>query len=143
MKLPISAIELIPHRPPLCLIDKLIRYKNEAGCVTARINMDHPFINMDGILEPIALVEIIAQAYAAIVGYRDLTEGKSVERGFLVGIRKFQILHQVKIGDQLQIDVATIGKFSGFAVADGQKSCNNRIVAEGSIKLWTTEESTT
>jgi predicted hotdog family 3-hydroxylacyl-ACP dehydratase len=142
MPLPINAMELIPHRPPLCLIDKLISYENEAGCVTARIKADHPFIHIDGKLEPTALIEIVAQAYAAIVGYRDLTEGKSVERGFLVGIRKFQIHHPAKVGDQLQIEVATIGKFSGFAVAEGQISCNNRIIANGSIKLWTAEEPT-
>ena len=94
----------------------------------------------DGLLDPTAVAEMIAQTYAAVKGYNDRLSGEPVKQGFLVGIRKIQFLKLVFAGDVLRINVDTVGAISGFAVVKGLVTRNQEVIAEGEIKLWIQSE---
>ena len=61
---------------------------DDTGVVEAVVCEDNPLLNRDGVLERIALAEILAQSFAAKQGYEDLKKGLSAEQGFLVAIRE-------------------------------------------------------
>ena len=71
LTLPIDAELLVPHRRPVCMIDRLVEYRDESGVVEALIHSGNLLVGEDGVLDRAAYMELIAQAYAAFKGYRD------------------------------------------------------------------------
>jgi predicted hotdog family 3-hydroxylacyl-ACP dehydratase len=138
--LPAPVEDLIPHRKPLCMIDRLIDVKDHGGTAEAEVTSDNVMLDENGQLDPLAAAEMIAQTYAAVNGYDVRLSGKPVKQGFLVGIRKIQFLKLVFVGDFLRINVDTVGAISGFAVVKGQVTRNQEVIAEGEIKLWIQSE---
>ena len=136
LTLPIEAEELIPHRLPMRLINRLLEIDGKDGVVDALIDADCPMVSADGILEDAALVELLAQSYAAINGYCDRIENKPVKQGFLVGIKKVNRLQSVKAGDRLRIDIRTLFELDDFSIAEGDIHCGTQLVMQGEIKLW-------
>ena len=59
---------LIPHRKPMCLLDRLIEIKDQGGTVEASVPHEHALIAGDGRLDSLAVAEMIAQSYAAVKG---------------------------------------------------------------------------
>lgn len=127
---------LIPHRKPMCLIDRLVEFKDQGGTVAALVSFEHALVAGDGRLDTLAVAEMIAQSYAAVKGYDDYGTGNSVKQGFLVGIRKIQFRGAVFAGDLLRINVKTVGSIAGFAVVAGTVTREQELIAEGEIKLW-------
>ena len=143
MKLPLPVQNLIPHQKPMCLVDRLLEFKDQSGTVEARVLPGQLLVDDDGRLETLAVAEMIAQAYAAVKGYDDHLAGRPVRQGFLVGIRKIQFHQAVFAGDYLQIHVNTVGSIAGFAVVEGVVTRKSDIIAEGQIKLWVNEDEPT
>jgi predicted hotdog family 3-hydroxylacyl-ACP dehydratase len=138
--LPLPVEALIPHRKPLCMIDRLIDVKDQGGTAEAEVTSDNVMVDEAGQLDPFAAAEMIAQTYAAVKGYDVRLSGRPVKQGFLVGIRKIEFLKLVFVGDLLRINVDTVGAISGFAVVKGQVTRNQEVIAEGEIKLWIQSE---
>lgn len=136
LTLPLPAEEFIPHRLPMRLVDRLLSYGEAAGVVEAIIHPDCILTDKDGHLDEAAFVELVAQSYALIKGYDDTLNNKEVSEGYLVGAKKIRITGHASTGDRLLIRINTIGSFEGFAVAEGEISKGEEIVAGGTIKLW-------
>jgi len=136
MELPLDAEGLLPHRLPMRLVDRLLAIDGKNGTVETLVAADCPLVDSGGTLEPIALIELIAQGYAALKGYLDRLEDKPVRQGFLVGIKKLACLESVQVGDLLKIDIKTLGELEDFAVAEGQIWCGDKMIARGEIKVW-------
>lgn len=136
LELPLAAESLIPHRLPMRLVDQLLEIEGKNGVVEALIDSDCPLVSEEGRLEKVALVELIAQSYAALKGYLDRVENKPVRQGFLVGIKKFVSLEPIFSGDRLRITIETLGELEDFAVAEGQIWRSGTLVGRGEIKIW-------
>ena len=137
VRLPLPVESLIPHRKPMCMVDRLI---DIGGTAEAHIAPDNALVDERGLLDPIALIEMVAQTYAAVKGFNDRLAGEPVKKGFLVGLRKIQFLKPVFVGDLLRINVDTVGAIAGFAVVKGHVTRNQEVIAEGEIKLWIQSE---
>ncbi|MCD6525909.1 MAG: hypothetical protein J7K75_02820 [Desulfuromonas sp.] len=136
LTLPMAVQSLLPHRPPMLLVDELIAFESGDGTVSAQVKMGDLFVDGDGQLENTALVELIAQSYAAIKGYEDTLNQVAVKQGYLVGSRKISFLKTVYAGDSLMIDITTSAILEGFSVIAGVVKRGDETVAEGSVKLW-------
>lgn len=136
LTLPLEAEQLIPHRLPMRLVDRLLEIDGKNGVVEARVTTDCSLVSATGRLEDVALIELLAQAYAAVKGYSDLKDGALVKQGFLVGIKKVTWLKSAQVGDCLRIDIRTLGELGDFAVAEGDVWCGNAMLAHGEIKVW-------
>jgi predicted hotdog family 3-hydroxylacyl-ACP dehydratase len=136
LTLPLPAEAFIPHRLPMRLVERLISYEDGAGVVEAIVAEESLLVASDGTLDPVALVELLAQGYAVIKGYDDRLQGKEISEGYLVGVRKLRITGQAHAGAQLMIRIRTIGSFEGFAVAEGEIVTATETIGSGTIKLW-------
>jgi predicted hotdog family 3-hydroxylacyl-ACP dehydratase len=136
LELPLAAESLVPHRLPMRLVDQLLEIEGKNGVVEALVDSNCPLVSAEGMLEKVALVELIAQSYAALKGYLDKVENKPVRQGFLVGIKKFVSLEPVFSGERLRITIETLGELEDFAVAEGQIWRSETLVARGEIKIW-------
>lgn len=139
-RLPVPAESLIPHRLPMRLVDRLLSFGDRLGVAEATIPPDCPLVSPDGRLDPAALIELMAQAYAVVKGYDDRLHNKPVKEGFLVGIRQVRLLGRAFAGDHLQVRINTIKTFEGFAVAEGHVLRGAELIASGTLKLWVPED---
>ncbi len=122
-KLPMAAEALIPHRLPMRQVDRLLEYREgEEATVEALIDAANPLLDGDGELGEVALVEMLAQSFAAVQGYADSLAGKPVGQGFLVGISKMTIEGPARLGDRLLIRIRPIAALEAFVVVEGEVS---------------------
>jgi predicted hotdog family 3-hydroxylacyl-ACP dehydratase len=136
ISLPIDAEQLVPHRRPVCMIDRLVEYRDESGVVEALIRSGNILVGEDGVLDCIAYMELIAQAYAAFKGYRDMLHEEPVKKGFLVVVKHMECKREAFLGDILRINVLTISEVGGFAVAEGTVTRDDEVLATGGLTLW-------
>jgi len=138
--LPADAGELIPHRPPMRMVSRLLSCGiDDTGVVEAVVCEDNPLLNRDGVLERIALAEILAQSFAAKQGYEDLKKGLSAEQGFLVAIREITCYAAARLGDRLTVNVRLLMKMDPFYLVAGEIYRGEDKLAEGEMKLWVPE----
>ena len=136
LTLPIEAEELIPHRLPMRLVDRLLEVDGRNGVVEASVAADSPLVSADGELEEVALIELMAQSYAAIKGYSDLACGNPIRQGFLVGVKKLVCLQPAHAGDLLRINIRTVAELDDFSVTEGEIWCGSEMISHGELKLW-------
>ncbi|OQY19037.1 MAG: hypothetical protein B6I36_05360 [Desulfobacteraceae bacterium 4572_35.1] len=134
--LPLDVETLLPHRPPMIMVDKLLEYVDGGGKVSTIITDDNIFVDSTGCMEIVGVVEIIAQAYAAIKGYDDTINKRQVKHGFLVGSRSLKGYRPPHVGDKLIIEIQTAAVLDQFSVVEGSITCEEELIAEGSVKLW-------
>jgi predicted hotdog family 3-hydroxylacyl-ACP dehydratase len=137
---PIPAEQLIPHRPPLCLIDHLLAYDGVQGVVESTLLPGSICLREDGSLEQAALVELVAQSFAAVKGYGDLQEGKTFPKGFLVGVKQFTFQGTALANDRLLITITRTGETDEFALAEGRVTCGEKVLAFGNVMVWIPRE---
>ena len=123
--------EIIPHRYPFLLVDRILEVeegKKAVGIKNATANEeffnghfpDYPV--MPGVL----IVEALAQVGAVAMLKVEDNRGRLA---FFTGIDKCRFKRQVKPGDQLRLEVemirfkGPIGKGKGVATVDGEVAC--------------------
>ena len=131
-----AAGQLVPHRPPFLLVDKLLYFSGQTGVVESVISPDNFFLAQDGRFQDIAMVEILAQSAAAVKGYSDLQQGKEISKGFLVDIREFIFKKKCYKGDTIHSRIDITKSFGGFSIINGVLTCSGEECAAGSMKLW-------
>ncbi len=103
MSLPPVA-ELLPHAPPMVLIDELVEAAE--GRVAARVTLrpDSPFVE-DGRVPAIVAIEYMAQTIGAYAGLRARAAGGPPRIGFLLGTRELSLdVDAFAVGDELTIE---------------------------------------
>ena len=141
--LPIDA--LLPHRGAMRFLDEAVELAADRAVCRGRVRADNPFLRDDAqgtpVLDPVALVEFIAQASAALVSAQDPSRGPV--QGWLVGGRNLDLTGEpVPVGAFLEVEVTEVAKVGGFASFDGIVRHDGRVVARGNVKVFkATEES--
>jgi len=136
--LPAPAADLVPHRPPVRLIEHLLEVHAAAGRASATVRADSLHVNANGTLDPTAHLELMGQTFAAAKSWRDRQQGRPPRVGFLAGATGMECLDTARIGDQLTIAIKQTGTFGAFAMIEGQVHRHDRRIAGGQLKLWLT-----
>jgi 3-hydroxyacyl-[acyl-carrier-protein] dehydratase len=128
--------EIIPHRYPFLLVDKMLEVvegKHAVGIKNVTVNEqyfvghfpDYPV--MPGVL----IVEALAQVGAVAMLSKEENKGRLA---FFTGIDNCRFKRQVKPGEQLRLEVeiirvkGPIGKGKGTATIDGELVCEAEIM---------------
>lgn len=139
LSLPMDAALLIPHRPPVQLIDRLLAFDGDLGVVDACLSAGNPFVQGNDIMAPLTL-ELMAQACAALKGYQDLHAGRPIRKGYLVAIKRARFVRSAGVGERLLINVHMAASFGGFTIAEAKVEGEKGPVAAGELKLWVPDE---
>ncbi len=130
---------LVPHRPPMLLVDELVSHEGRKIVCRARVRDDHPFLR-DGEVPALVAVELFAQTAAALVGLLSAAGGPSMAMGALLGSREVRLFTDaLRLGDTVDIhceEAWTIGPAAQIECAlyrDGAR------IAEGSINVMAGE----
>lgn len=137
--LPCPAIQLVPQRPPMLLVERLVKRDRQGNhsIVEASVPAEGIFITGKNQVIPEYLVELVAQAMAAVNGYDLLTDGEEIGRGFLVGIEDFNWLGSVGPGERLRVDIEKTFAFGPVTIMAGKVTNEvGEVLATGRIKAW-------
>ena len=136
MTLPVDAGKLIPQRAPLKVADRLISVGERVAVVESDIAPDSLFVREDGTLDPAAYLELIAQAAAAMNGFRATRRDSPEPEGYLLGARDLEILDLAHVGDTLSVRVFKATRYGDFGIIEGKVLRGETLLAKGEIKVW-------
>ncbi|MEE2693122.1 MAG: 3-hydroxyacyl-ACP dehydratase FabZ [Pseudomonadota bacterium] len=124
-------MQLLPHRHPMLMIDRLIDIKAGESAIGVKcVTYNEPFFPghfpQKPVMPGVLIIEAMAQAAAAYTAYTENldVEGKIV---LFMGVDKARFRRPVVPGDQLMIHVKTVQRrppvwrFEGEAVVNGQR----------------------
>ena len=136
LSLPCPVDTLVPHRPPMLIVRRLLEREGDRAVVEAVVPADGIWVGPDRGVLPEFYVEVIAQAMAAVNGYDALLEGHPPGDGFLVGVDAFTWHRTVAPGERLWIDVEKTFEFEAVKIIHGLVRNQAGEVAVGEIKVW-------
>jgi 3-hydroxyacyl-[acyl-carrier-protein] dehydratase len=128
--------EIIPHRYPFLLIDKIIDYEADKSIIGIKnITSNEEFFNghfpdhpvMPGVL----IIEALAQTGAVLVLMKPENKGKIA---FFAGIDNVRFKRQVIPGDQIKLEIevtklkSSVGKCNAKATVDGELVCSGELM---------------
>lgn len=128
--------ELLPHRPPMLLLDRVVAFDEESAACEVEIRESSTFFEPGGVPAWVAL-EYCAQTIAAYAGLKTRASGGEPKIGLLVAARELK-LHTTLFaaGDTLLIRVRRefgeerIGRFACEVVRAGA------VVASASLSVY-------
>ncbi len=136
---PKPAAQVLPHREGMLLLTELTECREGHGRSTAVIAPDNLFLDGHGNLEPIALVEMLAQGAAALRGYHPARPDQPPRIGYLVGIKRLEIAGRVGVGDSLTLQVHQTFAMQQVSILDGRVLLGDKCLASGTLKVWEEE----
>jgi len=140
--LPMDASLLLPHKSSMLLIDRLLRW-DEGGCTClTNIAQDNPWVDKDGYISYVCLIELLAQTTAAHFAYRQLSSGLAPAKGYLVGISSFDIIERAKASLPITINMIKNNSFDAITMVQGTIIQNGRELAGGGLRVWEEQLST-
>lgn len=126
-------LELLPHRYPFLLIDRVLELSEESIVALKNVTVSEPYFQghfpgkpvMPGVL----IIETMAQAGAIML--HKASEGKMK---LLVGVDKARFKRQVVPGDTLRIEVELKQVKGNFAVCAGQVLVEDTVAASAQLR---------
>lgn len=102
---PPAIADLLPHAPPMVLLDEVVECGGEHLIASVRIRPDSEFC-VNGEVGIWVAIEYMAQAVAAWSGWQARLRGEPIKIGYLLGTRRFDCeIAGFAVGDQLQIAI--------------------------------------
>ena len=96
-------IDYLPHRPPMVLLDRVIKADAAHMVCEVAIRVDSQFCNGAAVPAWVG-IEYMAQTIGALAGWRSQAKQAPVKVGFLVGTRRYQThVSQFQVGETLRI----------------------------------------
>jgi predicted hotdog family 3-hydroxylacyl-ACP dehydratase len=119
--------ELVPHRPPMILIDEILDIGEKSLSARVALTELSPFVE-EGKLPALVTLEYMAQSIAAFAGAARRAAGKPVQLGFLIACREMELeVDSLFIGDVLEVTVNQVwtdeqlGSFDCLVTRRGEK----------------------
>ena len=131
-----SIAELLPHRPPMLLLDAVESVGDDSLVATVTISPESLFAEQDGVPAHIGL-EYMAQACGALAGWLALEAGEPVRIGFLMGTRSMSI-HRAwfAIGERLTISAVLVYRDELTAAMGARIEIGGDLVAEAQLTVY-------
>lgn len=130
--------EVIPHRPPFLLIDRVVEFVPGEHLVAIKnVTMNEPYFmgHFPGrpVMPGALILEAIAQAAAVFAKCSDSVGIRGGYLMYLVGAKEFRWKRQVVPGDQLTIRVELVRRKRPMLVMRGEVTVDGEPVAWGTL----------
>ncbi len=132
-----NIVDLLPHDPPMVLLDRYVSSNETELRAQVNITADSQFYDAKGGVPAYVGIEYIAQAVSAFNGLQDKEAGKKVQPGFLLGSRKVELFTDYfALGSVLDIQVTTSFNDGEMAVFDGLVSHQGAVLVKARINAF-------
>ncbi len=126
---------LIPHRPPMLLVDEVVSHEGLTVVCRTTIREDMPFVK-EGEVPMLLALELFAQSAASLVSLLASRGGAPLTSGAILGSRHLS-LHAGprKVGDVLEVRCEEKMAMGVTAQIECVMTRAGEVVAEGSINV--------
>jgi 3-hydroxymyristoyl/3-hydroxydecanoyl-(acyl carrier protein) dehydratase len=128
-------LKLIPQRPPIVMVDKLISSVERKTISGFTIKNDNIFIENNQFIEP-GLIENIAQSAALGVGYICSLKNEKVPLGFIGAVKNLRIFELPKVGDDLTTEIQVDYEVFDATLITGKVFCSEKLMAQCEMNIF-------
>ncbi|MBR5704353.1 MAG: hypothetical protein IKX21_00095 [Deltaproteobacteria bacterium] len=125
---------LLPHRRPMLLLDALTGVQNNQIQAIFTVREDNIFLRSDGTLEAVALLEAMAQCFAAGQGLRGSGQNRV---GYLAAVRRCNITGEAHLGDILCASARAVAQVGAIIIVEGEMTRGEEKLASAEFKIYT------
>ena len=134
----IPVTELIPQRPPLVLVDKVLHSSEEDTETVLEIREDNIFLE-EGHLSMAGLLENMAQSCACRMGCRCFVSGSPVRIGVVGAIKNCTLDRLPRLGETIHTHVCILEEVFNLTLAGVAVKVGEETIATTLIKMAMTE----
>lgn len=133
----LSIVELLPHAPPMVLLDRVVAAGDEQLSAEVTIRADSEFCR-EGRVGAWVGIEYMAQTVAAWSGWQARQRGEPVKVGFLLGTRRYDAPRpEFRVGETLLVYVEReFQADNGLARFRAEIRCGDEPCAQASISVY-------
>ena len=137
-----NVLEVIPHKPPMALLTKILSSDSQRLTAEVRISSESLFFEPGKGVPTYIGLEYIAQAISAFNGIEIIEAGKSIQPGFLLGSRRVDIKTPFLPENTIVlVDVYMSFNEGGMVVFDGALSLNDETLLTAKVNAFQPEDS--
>lgn len=126
---------LLPHAPPMLLLDAALGYDDDAASASATIRDGDPFVTARGMPAHVG-IELMAQTCGVFVGAHALARGETPRLGFLLGTRGYRAtVDWFAVGASLQVWAAVVYRDGEIGVFDCRIERDGTVLAQAQLSL--------
>lgn len=135
----ISELEkMLPHKPPMVLVDRLISHDARSATVEVIIKDDYPFTS--GSIGAWVGLELIAQSAAVLAKLTRQVSSDKASLGFLLGSRSFTAyIPEFTTGQKVLVEVELDPASEGQVTVNARgkvKDVSGQVICEGMLTLY-------
>lgn len=131
----LDIIELLPQRPPMVMVDKIVSCENNHITTQLTIREENVF-SFQGNFQESGLIENIAQTAAALSGYQAKKNNEKVKLGFIGSVKNLEISSLPDVGSMIETSVEVIGQVMNVDMIKGEIRQNNQILAQCEMRIF-------
>ncbi len=131
----VDILELIPQRPPIVMVDRLI-FSDETKSITEFTVKDDCILTENGRLTPSGLIENIAQSAAARMGWICKESNQPVPVGFIGQVKDFTAIRLPLAGEVVKTEVTVIADVMAVILIRGEVFSNLTLCASCEMKVF-------
>ena len=135
----INIENLIPHRDRMKLINEIIEVDDKKSITAAIVSEEWPLFN-NGSVDPVILIELVAQTTGIAVGWQRRTESGIGGEGWLVGIKRANFsTDRIPLGARLIMNVKSLYDHNNYGAFEGTVMSGSDILAKIEIQVFRPE----
>lgn len=128
-------LQLIPQRPPMVMIDRFFGIEENESHAGLLVSPENLFFQ-NGHLQEAGIIEHIAQAAAARVGYIATLNKKPIPLGFIGSVDKLTIHWLPKATQYLFTLITILQQVGDITLIDAKVKGNGQLLAECRMKIF-------
>lgn len=130
--------QLIPQRSPIMMVDELLCVNGDEAQCRLTVREDNFFLESDGLIAEVGIIEHIAQSASAFAGYRAIDAGATEPPvGYIGEVKNFHLSQRPAVGDVLITTITMGPTVDGVTIISGEcKREYGEAVADTRMKIY-------
>ena len=130
--------QLIPQRSPIMMVDELLCVNGDEAQCRLTVREDNFFLESDGLIAEVGIIEHIAQSASAFAGYRAIDAGATEPPvGYIGEVKNFHLSQRPAVGDVLITTITMGPTVDGVTIISGEcKREDGEAVADTRMKIY-------
>jgi len=130
-----DVLKLIPQRPPIVMVDKLISAADKKTLSGLKITPENIFVEDNCLQEP-GIIENIAQSAALGVGYLCQSKNEKIPIGFIGAVSNLKIFSLPKVNTEITTEIQVEYEVMETTLISSKVFCNEQLLAQAEMKIF-------
>ena len=128
--------DLLPHRPPMVLVEEVVHLDEAAGTVRClcRLPLDSGLVT-GGSGPRMIVIEMLAQSAACLKGWTELRRGNPVRPAYLVRVDDLGIGRAPDPGEAVVVEAREARGVADYFIYEARAEAGGEVLASGTLRF--------